>query len=285
MKYIYILFVVLSIGRETAVAQNLDKDLVFNSNVLEALDKWVAMPMEKDSTYKYGFIYLDNAAGLTFNLEGSFKIDNKGLLIPKKLQNSMFKNRLSPSALKVAILPLNKYKELEVEEFPEWYKIYTPDKRSIERLFRLGNTNNHWNNSANALPYLEAVKEINSNYRGLAYELSFSYNALKQYDKATNIVLEALKLDPKNCELYKELLYAQMNLKQTDKAMEYSKLALDVCVEKKFRYQMLRDLLYHYFTKKDKDQFKVWAEKAKIEMATVPGALQGIAKWEAEINK
>ena len=149
----------------------------------------------------------------------------------------------------------------------------------------LGVTYNAWNESEKALNYLIKVAEINSKQIGLNYELAFAYNALKQYDKAIIILNEALKTDSKNCQLYKELLYAQMNLKDIDKAMESSKAALEVCSDKNFRYQMLRDLLYYYFTKKDKEQFKVWADKAKVEMATVPGALQGIAKWEAEINK
>ena len=189
------------------------------------------------------------------------------------------------SNIKVAVIPISMFKDLQIKENPDWLKAYKNGENEVSRLLKLGSTHNAWNQSDRALIYLQKLEQIEPKYKGLSYELSFAYNALKEYEKAILILDKALIADPKNCELYKELLYAQMNLKQVDKAMDSSKLAYDVCSDKNFRMQILRDLMYHYYTKKDKEQFKIWAKKAKIEMATVPGALQGIAKWEAELNK
>lgn len=280
MRYLnyLILFFTMSVNAQT--------NLKFDVRVIDAEDKWVALPMNKDSTYTYGSVYLDNMAGLTFHLDGTYKISSQGkIILNKQPVYEILKKRISPNHVKVAVIPEVMFNDLQIKQFPDWLKSYKSDENNIDRMFMLGFTHNAWGNSEKALSYLKKVEENNPKKRGLYYELAFAYNALRQYDKAIIITTEALKLDSKNCELFKELLYAEMNLKQIDKAMESSKLALDVCTDKNFRMQMLRDLLYNYYTKKDKEQFKFWAEKAKVEMVNVPGALQGIAKWEAELNK
>lgn len=43
------------------------------------------------------------------------------------------------------------------------------------------------------------------------------------------------------------------------------------------------NIVMKYFTKKDKDQFKVWSEIAKKEMANSPSALEVIGKWESSL--
>lgn len=269
-----------------AIKANAQNTLKFDTRLIDCEDKWVTLPINKDSTYTYGFVYLDNMAGLTFHLEGTYKFSNEGKIILKKQPiTQLFKQRLSSSNIRVAVVPASMYNELEVQQLPDWLKVYKRDDGDISRMYMLGVTYNAWNEAEKGLAYLLKVEQINPKYKALNYELAFAYNALKQYDKAIFILQEALKTTPKNCELYKELIYAQMNLKQVDNAMESGKLALDVCTDKNFRAKLLRDLVYNYYSKKDKAQFKIWADKAKIEMATIPGALQGIAKWEAELNK
>lgn len=261
-------------------------NLNFNKRFIDAEDKWVVLPINKDSTSTYGFVYLDQTAGLTFHLEGTYKLLNDGTIEVKKQPiTQVIKQSLKVNNLKVALIPEMMYKELGVEKFPDWLKFYKQSSTDIGRLFMLGLTHNAWNESEKGLTYLLKVQQINPKYNGLSYELSFAYNALKQFEKAIEVLNEAIQNNPKNCELYKELIYAQMNLKQVDKGMEAAKVALNVCTEKNFRYQIFRDLLYYYFNRKDKEQFKILADKAKIEMTTVPGALQAIANWETELYK
>ena len=286
MKYLLLFVLLISTGTKKTFAQSQQADLTFNKKLIESLDKWVALPMSKDSTYTYGFIYLDDVAGLTFHNEGTFKIiDHKLINVNKRSMMQRLIERISPSNLKVAVIPNGKFKELEILKSPDWLKnYYSQGPNSLSHLFRLGNTYNHWSDPASALPYLEAVKKINPNYKGLAYEFAYSYNALKQYDKALEILADAIKINPKDCDLYKEVMYAQMNLKEIDRAMETVKTALTVCNDKASREPMLRDLVYYYFNKKDKEQFKIWAEKAKKEIADNPQALQVITKWETELK-
>ena len=50
------------------ISQNNLTELKFDTKYFNAVDKWVAFPKkDTDSTYAYGFIYLDNQAGFTFN--------------------------------------------------------------------------------------------------------------------------------------------------------------------------------------------------------------------------
>ena len=69
MNYFIILFTLLSfeIGAQT--------NLNFDKRFVECEDHWVTFNMNKDSSYTYGFIYIDEEAGLTFNREGNFKFD------------------------------------------------------------------------------------------------------------------------------------------------------------------------------------------------------------------
>jgi hypothetical protein len=53
--------------------------LKFDKRNVQCEDKWVAFQMNKDSTYTFGFIYIDSQAGLTFNSEGQFKIEKNGI--------------------------------------------------------------------------------------------------------------------------------------------------------------------------------------------------------------
>ncbi|MET4080531.1 hypothetical protein ABIB40_000475 [Pedobacter sp. UYP30] len=61
-----------------AKAQN---TLTFNVLPINCEDKCVVYPMAKDSTYIFGFVYLDAVAGLTLNYEGKLEIDNEGNLL------------------------------------------------------------------------------------------------------------------------------------------------------------------------------------------------------------
>jgi hypothetical protein len=73
-------------------AQNKLPTLRFDTNYYDAVDKWVAFPKKDiDSTYPYGFIYIDSQAGFTFNYESRFKLDGSRLEGIKKRHNAQCK--------------------------------------------------------------------------------------------------------------------------------------------------------------------------------------------------
>ncbi len=259
-------------------------NLKFDSGVLEAENNWVCLPMSKDSTYTFGFVYLDNMAGLTFHLEGSFSISKEGKVNLKKQPSAqMMKQRIAPTKLKVAIIPMTLYSDLQITATPDWLTFYNKGDNNVGRLFKLGSTYNAWNQSEKALVQLEKVKNIDPNYRLLNFEFGYAYNALKQFDKASTFLIEVIKNNPNDCLLYKELVYTQINLKQIDKAIENTNLALASCNDKGINAEILRNITYYYFTEKDSIQFKFWAEKAKKEYGENARGVALINKWEAEL--
>jgi hypothetical protein len=113
MNRIIILIILLSFKVQAQVNLNFDKRSV------ECEDEWVAFQMNKDSSYNYGFIYIDTQAGLTLNSEGTFKTKQDGSFEIKKISETNIKVRLEPNNVKVAIIPENLYKNLQIEEIPE----------------------------------------------------------------------------------------------------------------------------------------------------------------------
>ncbi len=260
-------------------------DLRFDYGVLEAENNWVCLPMNKDRTYTYGFVYLDNFAGLTFHLDGSFSISKEGKVnLKKQPSTQMMKQRIAPTKLKVAIIPATLYGDLQITATPDWLSFYNKGDNNVGRLFKLGSTYNAWNQSEKALVYLEQVKNIDPKYRLLSFEFAFAYNALKQFDKASTFLIEAIKQNPNDCLLYKELVYAQINLKKIDNAISSTNLALEACKDKSIKGEILRNIAYYYYTQKDKLEFKNWADKAKIELANNPKAIGLLENWEKELN-
>jgi len=126
MKYVILLLVLVS---HQLSAQS---SLKFDKRNVQCEDKWVAFQMEKDSTYLFGFIYIDASAGLTFHNEGSFKIDSKGVFIPTKFEkNTRIIARLEPSRVALAEIPETKFKELDIVKVPEWLKNYKHDETQL----------------------------------------------------------------------------------------------------------------------------------------------------------
>src|SRR5215203_2346613 len=183
--------------------------LQFDKRYVQCEDKWVAFKINKDNVYPFGFIYIDAVAGLTFDSEGTFTVNEKGEFVAKKDTISV-KYRLEPNQNLVAIIPGQKFKELGISEFPDWLKYYKTDTGSVQRLYRWGYFYNAWNESEKALIYLERAQTINSKFGGLEFELAFAYNALERYEKAVTVLKSAIATSPQDCLLYKELSFAEM---------------------------------------------------------------------------
>ena len=121
-----------------AYAQN---GLVFNKRFVECENKWVVFEKGKDSSYTFGFIYIDHIAGLTFNYESSFIINSDGSLVRKSVIDSSmasYKIRLQPNNVKVAIIPNSIFAELKIKDTPEWLHFYNSYEDTAKRFQRWG---------------------------------------------------------------------------------------------------------------------------------------------------
>ncbi|HQW42859.1 MAG: hypothetical protein IPP02_00315 [Chitinophagaceae bacterium] len=283
MKYklSFAFFLLLLAGTQSTAQPSLN----FNKRYVECEDKWVAFSITKDSTYPYGFIYIDEQAGLTFDLTGFMRIGTDGKFIPGKLDTVSMKYRLEPNNVKIAVIPESKITELGLSLIPDWLEIYKRTADSIGRMVRWGYYYNHWGESAKALTYLEKAYRLNPTYKGLAFELSYAYNALEQYEKAIPVLEKAIAGNPEECLLYKELSFAQIFLQQLDKAGESCRNGIKHCEDKKMKAEIAYNLAYTYFTKKDKLNFDNWALETKKWADAGDRFTQNIDKMKMELNK
>ncbi|WP_396138076.1 tetratricopeptide repeat protein [Flavobacterium sp.] len=279
MKYIIIVAILF------ATKLNAQTNLNFDKRFVQSEDKWVAFKPDKDGSYPYGFIYIDSQAGLTLNYEGSFKVLLTGEFIPTKLDSTDMKIRLQPNNVLVAFIPDYKFKELKISPTPDWLKYYKTDTTSIERLYRWGYMYNGWNECAKALTYLEKAEKINPKFKGLAVELSFSYNCLKQYDKAELILKEEIKTHPSDAYVNKEYIYTLAKNNKIDKAKNQFETSLKTLKDNQFNAENCYNILQYYYYQKDKTNFNKWYKIFQKQ----PNENKMITKYadnmKADINK
>lgn len=279
MKYILILLTLISFKSSS---QNL---LKFDKVNTQCEDKWIAHQINKDSTYTFGFIYIDSAAGLTFNYEGKFKIDENGKFNRIKEEPISLKARLESNRIALAEIPESKFKELNIEKIPDWLKFYKRDENSVDRLYRWGFMYNGWNECEKALTYLEKAEKIDPNFKGLQTELAYSYNALEKYEKAEIALLKAIKNNPNDCYSYKELAYTDTKLKRFEKVAETYNKMVSICNEGNFIIETAYNLAYEYFKLKDKTKFVNWKNEVKKNSKSENRYTKNLDQMETDFDK
>ncbi len=243
-----------------ALKASAQSSLVFNKQLTESNNKWVALKTQKDSVYGFGFIYMDRTAGLTVHDAGSFKISKDNKFIPAKRPiHEMVKVRLDGKRNTVAWIPADRLKELDELETPTWMSVYKMDTASVDYLFRLAFSHNAANEIDKALYYLDRVKKTDPNYHGLEFEYIYAYNASRQFDKAIDLLNVALKKDPNSSNYLKELVFAHVHSGQMDKAEETYKRALPYCGAD-IKAEMAANILSAYLMQKNKEKSKIWVD-------------------------
>ncbi len=275
------LFIILSL---IAISTNAQIILKFDKRNVQCEDKWIAKQMNQDSTYVFGFIYIDAQAGLTFNYEGKFRIINN-LLVRQKEEMPSFKVRLEPNRVAIAEIPEDRFKELGIMKIPDWLKYYKENENSIERLYRWGYMYNGWDECAKALTYLENAKEIQPNYKGLRVELAYSYNCLGKFDKAILELQSALEENPTDAYVNKELIYAQIKSGQLEIAAENCKKVIQTCKDKTYNGENCYNLLHAFYEKKNQVDFKSWLIETKKWTSENTIMTKNIKVMEDEMTK
>ncbi|MBF4465993.1 tetratricopeptide repeat protein [Flavobacterium sp. LC2016-12] len=254
MKKIFTLFVLLFVFNISAQNQ-----LQFDKKFVQSEDKWVAFSADSTGAYPYGFIYIDPQAGLTFDYEGTFKIDPAGKFIPKRREiDGQMKYRLQPNNNLVAFISEARFEELHINKIPEWLKFYKEDEGTVKRLYNWGFMYNGWNECEKGLEYLEKAQKIDPEYKGLRVELAFSYNCLKQYQKAVDILKIALQKEPLDAYTNKELIYAETKNGNLQDAENVCRKVFKECTEKTYNSENAYNVLQAYYIKKDIEKFNRW---------------------------
>ncbi|HRV55482.1 MAG: hypothetical protein R2802_07635 [Flavobacteriaceae bacterium] len=255
MKYLLFLLVLI------ATKLNAQSNLEFNKRFVESEDKWVAFQQDENDSHPYGFIYIDSDAGLTLNYQGTFKITATGEFIPTKLDSTSIKVRLKPNNVLVAFIPENKFSELKIDSIPNWLKYYKTDEESIERLYKWGYMYNGWNECKKALTFLEKAEKINPKYKGLAVELAFSYNCLKQYDKAEHILEEDIRINSSDAYVSKEYIFTLTKNNKINLAIQQYNTAKKTILDKQYDAENCFNILQYFYVQKDNEDFNKWYEE------------------------
>lgn len=260
--------------------------LTFDKSILDCEDKWVVFPQDSDGLYKYGFIYVDSKAGITFDYGGKLKIDTAGKIIgyPKEEGSSM-KIPLNPNKIQIAIIPETNFEELKITKVPESLKKHKMEEGSVEKLYSWGSIYNGWGEYQKGLDVLEKATKINSEYKGLDVQLAYSYNRLKQYKKAIEVLKKALIVNPTDAYINKEYIYALAKSQQLDAAIVSYRNSLKICPDTTYVPENAYYILEGYFYKYDRVNFDKWLAETEVVMSENEQIKKIIAEMKIEITK
>ncbi len=261
MKIYSVLFLILSpfflLAQEKL---NFDKKFVYCEN------KWVALPADTAGSHAYGFVYIDPQAGLTLDVGGWFKIDSNGKYLPKPRENSSsMKYRLQRNNTLIALIPEEKLKELGAKVIPDWLAAYKQDENTTNYLYIRGFTFNAWGECKSALPLLEKAYLKEPDFKRLRPELAYTYNCLDRHEDAIKILKVALEKEPTNAYVNKELIYAQVNNKLIDEAMQTYKSFVQKNNAKNYDAENAYNILSGLYKKKDIKAFNQWLIETDIQ--------------------
>lgn len=269
-------------------SQNAKTKLNFETKYYDAVDKWIAFPKQtQDSIFAYGFIYIDQTAGFTFQLEDFFTVKKDSLISLSKVdkKSTILKNRLESNSSNVHILTKKQRQELKLPNEPEWLGIYKKAEDDLEHLKQLGYHYNHIGACKNALKPLLKAYVINPHYDGLEFELAYAYNVLKQYKLAIPVLEKAIKNNSNNHFLYKELGYAYANLKDAKNAEKVYINGIKVSKDDAIKCEMAVNMSQLFFKLKNKKKFKKWAAITRSYGKSAPQYIEYIDYFEKELEK
>lgn len=238
-------------------------NLKFDKPFVQCEDQWVAFPSSEDGSHRYGFIYIDPQAGLTFNNEGIFKVEEDGTVETHKIKDSNIKVRLEPNEIKVAIIPASLYAALEIEETPDWLKHYKTDIHTVDRNYKWGYRYNGWGECQRALPFLLKAKSIDPNYEGLGVEIAYSYNCMKEYTKAIDILKAEIQKHPQDAYVIKEYIYSISKTKDVSKAEKKYFESLKTIENNPYNAENCFNILQFHYNQQDKKNVNKWYKELK----------------------
>lgn len=265
MKRIFLislLTVSLSLASQTV------SQLKFDTNVPDAENSWVVMP-KKDGETKYdvGIIYFDDTAGYSYRLQGNLNEENGKLKYTEDENNktASYTVRVGNMEFKTAKLSPEMLKQFNLPAQPEWLKYYKSSDSENDKILRRASSMNGANFPQLALPKLQKLYEDNFKTDKLYFELSFSYNALKDYVNAEKICMEAFKNKFSDDLINKEYIYALLNQNKMADADSFLTQKLDSFKNKDYRAESMLNIGAYAAHYKNMDLAKKWLNILKKE--------------------
>jgi tetratricopeptide (TPR) repeat protein len=242
-----------------------NEDIVFDRTIEEAEKRWVICPPLEDKSYQFGFVF-DLGDGLTFKMEGAFKIKNDSIFERIYGKDINPRPNLTGSSDSVALVPENKQIELGIGQFPDWYEAEPENegrKKNVFEWYTKGYVHNKKGEYAKAKVPLEQAYQLNPDFKNLRLQLALTYNALKIHQKALPLLEKAITLEPKNYQLYQALSHAQLLSGEVSSAEKNANKGIKLCKINPPRCQMALTLAYQFYDNKDKRKLKKWLRESR----------------------
>ncbi|WP_309640499.1 hypothetical protein [Flavobacterium sp.] len=234
-------------------------NIIFDTDYFNAVDHWVVLPEKAtDSTYLLGYVYLDEIMGFTLFCENTITINNKEWIVNSTTAN-IIKTTLDKMTPLVYLLSANDIEKMHLPEKPQWLKVFDSIEKSTDDLVLIGYQYNAVGKSDLAIPFLKKAFAKKPKTKNLAFELSFAFNAIADYEKAIAVLNLALQYDDYNYMLYRELGYALLKIEKIEDAEKAYEKGLSLCDNEIQKRDIALDMAQTFFHLKDIEKFKKWA--------------------------
>jgi tetratricopeptide (TPR) repeat protein len=207
--------------------------LSYDAHMSDCENRWVALyHKDDDSSYTYGFVYIDSEAGFTLHYVGRFTIDSDG-------NYHVAPNPISPDKMTLiirleqngiaALLPARGLSQLDLPEKPDWLKSYEDRADPITHKVNWGSIYNGIGDSRRALDFLEAAYREKPDAPKVVFELAYAYNALQRPEDAIRVSKDEFRKNPKDELLCRELAFAYLHLNSYKDAVDQYKSCIALC--------------------------------------------------------
>ncbi|HAR73340.1 MAG TPA: hypothetical protein DCR77_08030 [Flavobacteriaceae bacterium] len=241
----------------------LSAQLKFETKFYDAVNKWVLFDSnDSDNDHILGFIYIDPTAGYTLRYYGLVIQEPTSLKLKTKSDESLIIHRLANNTSDVYVLNDKELNTLNLKSEPdnfEHYKINNPNLF----LLKQGSFLNGLQLSKAALKPLEELYLKDKNFKGLAFELGFAYNALGTPEKGIDLLESYLKNNNTDYWAMKELLLAYVETNELKKAEDLYNQLIKISPSVAFKTEITVYIAKGYLGLKDKQNFDKWISRAE----------------------
>lgn len=263
MRVLKIFIPILILSQLTAFSQAYYdlSTIEYDEAFYDCIDDW-AMFKGKGKIHYCGFIILDQREGFYYRVQTMLK-DESGQykIVPGQSKQPFYIPMFTTLSIKK--MPVEIRKQLNLPDKPDWYLTHKLDTNLV---FSLVNTGYHLNKMKlpnQSLEYLEKAYEIDPKERRLAFELAYSYNAIKDFTNSKKILNEALAYDSTNYLLFKELGYAYVRTDSIELAEQTYKKGIKYSDSEQMSAEMAFDLAQAYYFQNVIEKYDYWLNEVE----------------------
>ena len=198
--------------------------------IADCENRWFLIEGRDPESRILGFAYVDAAAGVTFEHNGSVGIAADGAL-ERKPSERKDKARLIVRVganYEVACLTEAQRTQLGIGATPDWLVFYKDSRPAGPHNVLWASHYNHIGAFGRALAHIEAARSESFESRDLTFEHGFALNAVKRYREARAVLEPGVKSHPQDVNMLAELGFAHLGLGDFAEGIEIYKRAFSM---------------------------------------------------------